>query len=410
MNTRWWRARVVASAAFVLAVLAAAALIGLRGNGDDGESDPPPESTTSTTITIDTDLIELLTVTTTTVDCEKLVGEGATKKLDDGTAVIDFEVGALAPVADGGRKWSDAISTPFKATVPKDALKEIQAAICQDPLLGATVAHLFAGFEVQGVKVVDLNDWLKPYGMEADQINDLAAGFIPLLDVSGTPNQEQLAEAISQNLEYQRLAEKLGTLLDRFSVVGIQAEQSVLNYQLTSGGLVVGKIPEVAINATQESLPALVLELNAKPGICLARLGFNAGDKRPEIFDCPPVNPPTAPPSGGSTTTTPPATTAPCGDKSSGRLPDESCGVPYTTVPRSDTTTPGTGTTRPTVPPTAPPDTLPPGVTPTTWDVVPTPSTIQLPDSPPVTGTAPTTVPPPATAPPATNTGTVPRP
>jgi len=404
VNINWWRARAVASVTVVLAVLAVALLLGLRGDGTgDPGSDPPPSTTVPNVPNVE--LIGILTVDTTTVDCQQLLGEDATMKLEDGTAVIRFEVGALKPVRMDGRAWSDAISNPLKATLPAEALKEIQAAICQDPLMGVTVAHLFAGLGVEGVKVVDLNDWLKPYAVEAAQINDLAVGFIPLLDVA-PPTEEQVASAISQNLEYQDLAESLGTLLGRFQVVGIQAEQSVLNYHLDAGGLAVGKLPEVGLNPAQENLPALVLEANVKPGNCLARVGFNVGDKRPEVFGCPPVNPPGGNIPGGSTSV---PTTTPCGDKSSGRQADGTCGVAYTTVPRSGTTTPGS-TSSPTVPGTAPKDSLPPGVTPTTWDVVPTPSTIQSPNSPPVSGTSPTTLAPPVTAPTATNTGTVPRP
>jgi hypothetical protein len=364
----------------VLTLLVTASLLGLRGD-DKGGSDPPDTNTN--------DLIELLTVTTTTVDCKTLVKEDAKQMLDDGTTVIDFEVGALLPVADGSRKWSDALSTPVRATTPADALKEIQAAICQDPLFGATVAHMFAHYEVEDVKVVDLNDWLLPFKVDASQINDLAAGFIPLLDVT-VPTNEQLTAAISQNLVYQELAEKLGTLLDRFSVVGIMSEQSVLNYHLVSGGLVTGKLPEIGLNPNQENLPALVLELNAKPGTCLARIGFNVGDKRPEIFSCPT---PTSPPGGGSTTappgTTSPPTTSPStttttiGGKDAGEKPPQDPVVTCPSgqfadrdtgqcVPYSATTTtvydnsggdsgpgaPGTGVTTPTTDP-APDPTVP---------------------------------------------------
>lgn len=292
MNTQWWRARAVVSAAVALAVLAVALLIGLRGNGQGG-SDPP-----DTTISGNADLIELLTVNTTTVNCADLVGEGNSTNTEDGNTVIKFDVGALKPVALNGRAWSDAISTPVLSDKPADALKEIQTAICRDPLLGASVAHLLANLTVGGVKVVDINDWLKPFTVNADQINDLGAGFIPLLDIKA-PTSEQLTAAINQNLSYQELAEKLGTLLTRFKVVGIQSEKSTLNYHLDAAGLVVGKLPEVAINAKQENLPALVLEATVKPGNCLVSIGFNTGDKRPEVFGCPPVNPPGT---GGSTT------------------------------------------------------------------------------------------------------------
>lgn len=300
-NRRSTAAAFLAAAALIVAVVAT-------------DVWPSSEEASPATTVAHSDVEVMLTVDTVSVDCPTLVesfnkgdGELHTIKTEDGQTVVKFKVGALLPVGMAGRAWSDALSSPVLSQQPADALKEIQAAICQDPLMGVTVAHMFAHLEVEGIKVVELNDWLKPYGVDDGQINDLAAGFVPLLDVKA-PTSEQLTAAISQNLVYQKMAEKLGTLLTRFGVAGIQAEQSTLNYHLDAGGLVVGKLPEVAINAKQESLPALVLDLTAKPGICLVRIGFNAGDKRPEVFGCPPVNPPTTVSTGGSTTTPPPTT------------------------------------------------------------------------------------------------------
>jgi len=303
MNVQNWRNGTITSVVAVLALVSTALIVG--ASIDDSTPDttnPPPDYS---------ELIALLTVDTTTVNCAELVGEGVAETLEDGRKIIPFDIGALKPVGESGRKWSDALSTPLHSDQSPDALKEIQTAICLDPLLGSTVAHLFAHMVVGGVKIVDINDWLKPFEVDANQINDLAGQFIPLLDTP-SPNNEQITTAISQNLVYQGVAEKLGTLLSRFSVVGIQAEISVQNYHLAAAGLVVGNLPEVELNSTQEELPALVLEVNVKPGICLARIGFNTGDKRPEIFGCPEItNPPTtsSPPTGGSTTLPPPGST-----------------------------------------------------------------------------------------------------
>lgn len=380
MNVRNWRNSTIFSVVAILALVVTALLVGAsdEANGSD--------TTTTTTSSPDySELIALLTVDTTTVNCAELVGESATKTLGDGRKVIDFDIGALKPVGEGNRKWSDSLSTPVLATVPADALKEIQTTICLDPLMGASVAHLFAHQTVGGVKIVDLNDWLIPFAVEADQINDLATGFIPLLDVS-SPTNEQISTAIDQNLVYQNLAEKLGTLLSRFSVVGIQAEWSVYNYHLAGGGLVVGKLPEVELNSAQEGLPALVLEVNMKPGVCLARIGFNTGDKRPEVFGCPKSTAPTttSPPGEGGTTLPPPPppTTTPGGKDASLRPPQDQVIVcptgqfvdRYTgeCVPYSSTTTtvynnsggdsgpgaPGSGVTTPTTDP-APDPTVP---------------------------------------------------
>lgn len=106
------------------------------------------------------------------------------------------------------------------------------------------------------------------------------------------------------------------------------------------------------------------------------------------------------------TTVVPTSTTIKCGDKAD-RLPDGSCGLTATTVPRAPATVPASSTTRPTTPPTAPSNTLAPGAPPTTWDNVPTATTVQPKDGPPVVGTPQTTVAPMVTSAPTTNVGTV---
>jgi len=312
MKVRNWRNGTIFSIVSILALTVTAFLVGASGNQNDSDTEAPASSENS-------ELIALLTVDTTVVNCAELVGDDAVKTLEDGRKIIPFDFGALKPVEEGGRKWSDALSTPLIANQPTDALKEIQTAICLDPLLGVSLAHLFAHFTVDDVKIVDLNDWLKPFEVDADLINDLAAEFAPLLDVAN-PSDEQVSSAINQNLIYQGLAEKLGTMLTRFSIVGIQSARSVLNYHLAGGGLVVGGLPEVALNATQEGLPALVLEVNMKPGVCLARIGFNTGDKRPEVFGCPfATTPTTSNPTGSTTPPTSPPTTVPGGKDASER-------------------------------------------------------------------------------------------
>lgn len=106
------------------------------------------------------------------------------------------------------------------------------------------------------------------------------------------------------------------------------------------------------------------------------------------------------------TTVVPTSTTIKCGDKAN-QLPDGTCGLTATTVPRAPATVPASSTTRPTTPPTAPSNTLAPGAPPTTWDNVPTATTVQPKDGPPVVGTPQTTVAPMVTSAPTTNVGTV---
>ena len=128
MKVRNWRNGTIFSVVSILALTVTAFLVGASDNQNDSDTEAPASSENS-------ELIALLTVDTTVVNCAELVGDDAVKTLEDGRKIIPFDFGALKPVEEGGRKWSDALSTPLIANQPTDALKEIQTAICLDPLL-----------------------------------------------------------------------------------------------------------------------------------------------------------------------------------------------------------------------------------------------------------------------------------
>lgn len=230
---------------------------------------------------ISDEMVDKLTVETASADAECESGN---------TGVVDFNIGALAGIPP--RLWSDALSTPFTATVAEDVRNELQRTICEDPLLGVSYLVFFAT-DVRdtiksdtGVDIVDLNPWLKPFATKPSQINQLAAGFIPLLDVKDRSKINELkSTAFDMNIKWQETAGLLNTLFDRFAVVGIEARESVVNYHLAAGGLVVGSLPAVERNPNQEDLPALILSLTEKDQ-CedLLTIGANMGDKRPELF------------------------------------------------------------------------------------------------------------------------------
>lgn len=252
------------------------------------------------------EVIDALTVKTASADAEC--------KTDD-NGLVSYEIGALKAVPDP-RKWSDALSTPFTATDPDAIRDELQQAICQDPLLGNAWLTFYATDvrdalkASRGVDLVELNPWLKPY-TKIDKVNDKAAGFIPLLNVSD-PSDELIGTAIKQNGAWAADAALLNTLFDRFALAGIDARESVVNYHLVAGGLVAEQLPEVERNPNQENLPALIFILTEK-GQCqeLLAIGANTGDKRPELFreivDC------TPPPATGCVENC--GETPPCTDK-----------------------------------------------------------------------------------------------
>lgn len=360
-------------------------------------------------------VVEALTVTSVPVEfCLDVVQlHGGSTVASGSQTVVSFKdkIGALKGTPP--RLWSDALTVPYVQTEPVKMLEETQAEICFNPHYGATVANFFANMSVGDVKLVEINDWLTPFAGDAGQINAKAAEFI-LLDVTN-PTDEQKKHAVKQNIAWQQVAGKLGTLLSRFQVDGVRAEQSTLNYHLVAGGASVGGLPEVGLNPNQENLPALVLKLTEK-GACvpIKVIGFNVGDKRPEEF-APPVCEKPAPPTVQQPA---PKPKPPSKAKPVPKTVPPKKGVPTTAPPKKDiptTTTkpPVTTTTRPpgkqtpttqappptTAPPSSPPTTQPnnggqgdsgDGATNTT-----SPPTTQAPAPAPPNSESPTTNPPP---------------
>lgn len=374
-------------AVFALLTLTACERSLSREGGDETTTTRPASSSTTTTgpastettvAVVTQDVLDALTVQT--VDVEKCIELVTVAR---STGVIPYKVGALElPAPQGPRLWNDALSVPLTGTESAAMLQEAQVSICEDPLLGATWGHFFSQMEVGGYKLLDLNPWLEVFDVPEDQINDIAVGFIPLLDVRD-PSNALKARAVVKNREWAELAAKLVTLMERFMLSQVESRTTILNYHLVAGGLTVASgLPEVGLNPNQESEPSLVLSVTEK-GACvpIKVIGINVGDRRPVEFGVPPCIPPvvstttvprptpTTTPPHVTTTTTPPTTTVPC---PSGKC-DPGTTVPpspETTVPRTTTTQPasapttvqaGPGATNTSVPPTtvAPPATVP---------------------------------------------------
>lgn len=331
-----------------LAIGAAAAIavgaVSLAAVRYDGEPTVDDQARSEHEVSAD-ELRELLTVSTTNVDCETIVpetGVGEVAQTDNGPVVI-YDVGATKQVEFGNpdaRWWSDALNTPFKTPAEADKadlLKELQATLCEDPVLGGAFANMFANMEVGGTKVVDLNPWLADFAGDPSIINDKASEFMPLQDRAPEAiSDDELKTAVDKNQEYQVIAEKLGTLMTRFQNAGVlEKGPTTFNYNLVAGGLVAGGLPEVGLNATQfETAKGVMFVLTKKDGQCLVSLMVNIGDKRPEGVEDICVAPETPVETVPGDTT--PATGAPEG--------------PTTTRPGQPTTT----GPQPTAPPTTP--------------------------------------------------------
>ncbi len=318
--------------------------------------------------------------------CVDIVGKtgGKTVKPKEGKTIIPPQsIGALVGVDPNNntlRTWSDSIDTPFTADKADKAalLTEIQAEICENPLVGTMVANEFANMQVGEVKVVDLNPWLDNYKGPAEDMNKKAKEFMPTfgkdpLEVS----DDEAKDAMRKNYAYQELAGNLATMLERFQNNGNQdAGMTIFNYHLSADGLVVDGLSQISLNPDQYpangDVSALVLELTKKPGDCVLRIGFNIKDKRMEGFEC-------AVPDTNTGDTTPDVTTT----------VNTTPGQP--TVP-SVTTVPGVNTTTTKVGPKGDPHPPVTGGAPTTVEA-------PVPQSDPVPTVRPTTAPKPTQAP-----------
>ena len=281
IKKRFWIPGVAIIAAVTLS------LVAFTGSTNTASEEKLPE--------ISQEVIDALTVKTASADAGCVL---------DANGLVSYQIGALEAVP-APRLWSDAVSTPFAATTPEEIRDELQAETCKDVLLGVSELVFFATdvrdelLSKTGVDLVELNPWLKPFAVDPSEINELAAEFIPLLDVE-EPKDSEVTTAIKQNRKWQELASYVNTLYDRFTVSGPEARMSVVNYHLAVGGLVVGGLPAVERNANQEDLPALILSLTEKDQCApLLTIGANTGDKRPELFgagDCVTPDTPGTPP------------------------------------------------------------------------------------------------------------------
>jgi len=316
------RMRGRAIAGFVLTALLVLALgipLAVSALNNRAEASTPPSSSSSTSTDSadksDPALVAALTVTT--------VSDTA-KCSTDQYGIVGFDIDALKKTPP--RASSASLATPFSATKPADILREFQQSDCKDPHLGTAWAVFFAQdfrdwfLKTQGIDLVELNGWLKPFS--ADQLNiedngiaTKAAEYIPLLNVKD-PSSEQIDQALTKNRQWQAVAERLNTLLERFEVLGIQSRDSVVSYRVSAP--VAGALPSVGRDPVTDTKPALVLSFTQKVGCTVAEVGINLEDKRPELFkpvcvtSTPTPTPShTTPPRHTTPPTTPPHTTPP---------------------------------------------------------------------------------------------------
>lgn len=293
--------------------------------GVTGDSEDAPEEEVSDedeTIVLSPELKALLDVANVPLDefvCTKIVGDTGGKVVD-GTYTLF--VNTLLKVDEGNldlRQWSDALSNTLKGSTPEEARSWLNRAICEEPAIGIPLAHLFAKLKVNGISVLSLQstDWLEFANVDASEINDLVAKFVPLTvwklenpSKQDIPDEVYVA-ALEANHEYQEIAFRLLRLLSNYQLAPqIMSIGSTHHYHLVAGGLTADGIPEIGVSNEVDNRPALVFYLTEKTACKpISVLAFNMGDKRPmlgavpdscEVFVPPVVTPP---PGGGDCVT-----------------------------------------------------------------------------------------------------------
>ncbi len=285
------RRTVMAAGTLGLAVITGvgAYLIGNEGGDAHGREGKLPAAKLVNQ-SVDQSVLDALTVKSAEIDCvdvaHKSQGRVQTFKRD-GKEYVSLVPDVLKP-----RVHSDDVATPFTSAETDNAghVRETVEQICRDPYFGIQLANGFTDMKIGDHKMVEINDWLGKY-QDVSKVNDQAEAVLPLLgrDASANPpSDKEINEAVAKNADYEHLAGLLATLVERFRADGVKTDTSTINLHVADGGVQVGdgKLPELAVNPTADSLPAFHFVLDQKTGECLAIFGLNLEDKRFELFKC----------------------------------------------------------------------------------------------------------------------------
>ena len=265
MKTRKWRAGTI-----ILGILAAIAVVVSALWGVTGLVNSDSASAGAGTVAFDPET--------------DLVPDGAR------CTTTDFVNHSIREVKAGNpefRQFGLAVSIPFKGETDEDVTKEIVNEMCGNPTFLKMMADEMMLWNVEGAQF-NKEVWLQ--SILATINEDGLHSF-----VRKTQDGKLVVTA-----EFQKYAGWLNTvLLTRFNEEGKQSLTSERNWELlaTSG---VTSLPVAVQASVQENKPAWVRTLKDKMDNCLLRIGFNAEDRRVEVFSCvvtPPAEPPVSPPS-----------------------------------------------------------------------------------------------------------------
>jgi len=171
------------------------------------------------------------------------------------------------------RQFATAVSIPFKGATDAEVTKEILAEICGNPTFLKMVADdmmLWTGFPGAD----DNKAWLEAL------VSDLNTKGLDSFVVKKTEDG-----GLVVNEQFQKYAGWINTVLLHFNEEGKQSLTSERNWELPA--TVDPTTLPIAVQAsTVDTKPAWVRTLKDKNGTCLYRIGFNAADKRIEMFPC----------------------------------------------------------------------------------------------------------------------------
>lgn len=239
----------------------------------------------------------------------------------NGATTPVFAYGSMAPVGNGGRLWSDAVNKPLTVRTPEAE----EAVVSVDPAQAAMVMNGLGSQPVGDKTVAQLNPWMVAQGSPS---------------TIATWAQSCRTDNVAVHLQCAQTMSLAAELLTRLSGQGVVVSDSVWNYHLANGGLVVGKVPAFELNRVQEHQNHfLELALTEKTGGCWLRIGFNVGvqsvnggDQRMAGLPCvtPGTKAATSHTSSSTTTSTHRTTTPPSGTHTT---PSSPPGVPLTVKP-----------------------------------------------------------------------------
>ncbi|MFZ2126172.1 MAG: hypothetical protein WAV04_01545 [Candidatus Microsaccharimonas sp.] len=169
------------------------------------------------------------------------------------------------------RQFATAVSIPVAGSDDEAVNKEVTMEVCGNPTFLRMIADDMMLWTVKGAE--GNKAWIQ---VILDDINTNGLDSF----VEKTEN-----DVLIVTPQFQKYAGWLNAVLLRFTTEGKQSLTSIRNWEVPADASPI-TLPTARLASEQESKPAWVRTLLDKNGNCLFRIGFNAEDKRLEVFEC----------------------------------------------------------------------------------------------------------------------------